>query len=125
MVLTGRAENHIRGVDDLDDTIARLIAYRDAGADCVYAPGLTHIGQIRNVVEAVGVPVNVLALATAPAIPELAAAGVRRVSTGSLLAGAAYGALYAAAKELVADGTSTYATGHIPGDVLRKALGDR
>ena len=39
MVLTGRAENHIRGVDDLDDTIARLIAYRDAGADCVYAPG--------------------------------------------------------------------------------------
>jgi 2-methylisocitrate lyase-like PEP mutase family enzyme len=125
MVLTGRAENHIRGVDDLDDTIARLIAYRDAGADCVYAPGLTHIGQIRNVVEAVGVPVNVLALATAPAIPELAAAGVRRVSTGSLLAGAAYGALHAAAKELVADGTSTYATGHIPGDVLREALGDR
>ena len=43
MVLTGRAENHIRGVDDLDDTIARLIAYRDAGADCVYAPGLTDI----------------------------------------------------------------------------------
>ena len=41
MVLTGRAENHLHGVDDLDDTIARLIAYRDAGADCVYAPGLT------------------------------------------------------------------------------------
>ena len=40
MVLTGRAENHIRGVDDLDDTIARLVAYRDAGADAVYAPGL-------------------------------------------------------------------------------------
>ena len=45
MVLTGRAENHIRGVDDLDDTIARLIEYRDAGADCVYAPGLTDIDR--------------------------------------------------------------------------------
>ena len=44
MVLTGRAENHIRGVDDLDDTINRLIAYRDAGADVVYAPGLTDLG---------------------------------------------------------------------------------
>ena len=62
LVLTGRAENHIRGVDDLDDTIARLIAYRDAGADVVYAPGLTDLEQIASVVEAVGMPVNVLAL---------------------------------------------------------------
>ncbi len=122
MVLTGRAENHIRGIDDLDDTIARLVAYRDAGADCVYAPGLTDIGQIKAVVEAVGVPVNVLALATAPAIPELAAAGVRRVSTGSLLAGAAYGALHAGGQELLTAGTSTYAGGHIPRDVLRDAV---
>ncbi len=123
MVLTGRAENHIRGVDDLDDTIARLIAYRDAGADCVYAPGLTDIDQITAVVEAVGVPVNVLALATAPPIPQLAAAGVRRVSTGSLLAGAAYGALHAAAQELADVGTSNYAVRHIPGAALRDALG--
>ena len=63
MVLTGRAENHIHGVDDLEDTIARLIAYRDAGADCVYAPGLTAAEQIAAVVDALGVPVNVLALA--------------------------------------------------------------
>jgi 2-methylisocitrate lyase-like PEP mutase family enzyme len=123
MVLTGRAENHIRGVEDLDDSISRLIAYRDAGADCVYAPGLTDIGQIRRVVEAVGVPVNVLALAAAPAIPELTAAGVRRVSTGSLLAGAAYGALHAGAQELLTAGTSTYAGGHIPRDALRDAVG--
>jgi 2-methylisocitrate lyase-like PEP mutase family enzyme len=122
MVLTGRAENHIRGVDDLDDTIARLIAYRDAGADCVYAPGLTDIDQIRTVVEAVGVPVNVLALATAPPIPQLAAAGVRRVSTGSLLAGAAYGALHTAAQELADAGTSNYAVRHIPRAVLQDAL---
>jgi 2-methylisocitrate lyase-like PEP mutase family enzyme len=123
MVLTGRAENHIRGVDDLDDTISRLIAYRDAGADCVYAPGLTDIAQITAVVEAVGVPVNVLALATAPPIPQLAAAGVRRVSTGSLLAGVAYGALHGAAQELADAGTSNYAVRHIPRAVLQDALG--
>jgi 2-methylisocitrate lyase-like PEP mutase family enzyme len=123
MVLTGRAENHIRGVDDLEDTIARLVAYRDAGADCVYAPGLTDIEHIARVVEAVGVPVNVLALATAPPTSQLAEAGVRRVSTGSLLAGAAYGALHAGAQELLAEGTSTYAAGHIPRDALRDALG--
>ncbi len=109
LVLTGRAENHIRGVDDLEDTIARLIAYRDAGADVVYAPGLTELAQIATVVEAVGVPVNVLALPTGPMIAELASIGVRRVSTGSLLAGAAYGALLAGANELLADGTSDYA----------------
>lgn len=123
MVLTGRAENHIRGVDDLDDTIARLVAYRDAGADCVYAPGLTDIGQIEAVVETVQCPVNVLALPAAPHTAELAAAGVRRVSTGSLLAGAAYGALHAGARELLDDGTSRYAAGHIVRDVLGKALG--
>src|SRR5262245_21997425 len=122
IVLTGRAENHIRGVDDLDDTIARLVAYRDAGADCVYAPGLTDIDQIKAVVDAVGVPVNVLALATAPPIPELAASGVRRVSTGSLLAGAAYGALLAGAEELLDPGTSNYAARHIPRDALARAL---
>ena len=62
LVITGRAENHIHGVDDLDDTIARLLAYRDAGAEVVYAPGLTDLEQIATVVAAVGVPVNVLAL---------------------------------------------------------------
>jgi 2-methylisocitrate lyase-like PEP mutase family enzyme len=121
--LTGRAENHIRGVDDLDDTIARLVAYRDAGADCVYAPGLTDIDHITAVVDAVGVPVNVLALGAGPPIPQLAAAGVRRVSTGSLPAGAAYGALHEAAVELLDVGTSNYAKRHIPRDALRDALG--
>ena len=67
---------------------------------------------------------NVLALATAPPIPQLAAAGVRRVSTGSLLAGAAYGALHEAAQELLESGTSNYAARHIPRDVMREALGD-
>jgi 2-methylisocitrate lyase-like PEP mutase family enzyme len=122
MVLTGRAENHIRGVDDLDDTIARLIAYRDAGADAVYAPGLTDLDQIAAVVEAVGVPVNVLALPNGPTLAELASVGVRRISTGSLLAAAAYGALAAGALGLLADGTSRYADRVVAREMLTAAF---
>jgi 2-methylisocitrate lyase-like PEP mutase family enzyme len=122
MVLTGRAENHIRGVDDLDDTIARLIAYRDAGADAVYAPGLSDIDQIAAVVDAVGVPVNVLALPNGPTVAELASVGVRRVSTGGALAGSAYGALMAGARELLTDGTSRYAESGVSREALRAAF---
>jgi 2-methylisocitrate lyase-like PEP mutase family enzyme len=122
LVITGRAENHIHGVDDLDDTIARLLAYRDAGAEVVYAPGLTDLAQIAAVVEAVGVPVNVLALPDAPALGELESAGVRRVSTGSLLTGAAYGALLAGANELRELGTSRYAESRVPRDTLVHAF---
>jgi 2-methylisocitrate lyase-like PEP mutase family enzyme len=122
MVLTGRCENHLHGVDDLDDTIARLIAYRDAGADAVYAPGLTDLDQIAKVVEAVGVPVNVLALTGGPGISELASVGVRRVSTGSLLAAAAYGVLMAGARELQTNGTSSYAENRVPSETLRAAF---
>jgi 2-methylisocitrate lyase-like PEP mutase family enzyme len=120
LVLTGRAENHIRGIDDLDDTIARLLAYRDAGADAVYAPGLVDLDQIRAVVDAVGVPVNVLALPSGPATSQLATAGVRRVSTGSLLAGSAYAALLADARELQAAGQVPSAG--VPRETLRGAL---
>ncbi len=109
MVLTARAENHLYGAADLDDTIARLVAYREAGADCLYAPGLTDAADIAAVVAAVRAPVNVLALPGAPGVPELRALGVRRVSTGSLLASAAYAALVAGARELLGPGTSEYA----------------
>jgi 2-methylisocitrate lyase-like PEP mutase family enzyme len=122
MVLTGRAENHLHGVGDLDGTIARLVAYRDAGADVVYAPGLVEIEQIAAVVRAVEVPVNVLALPAGPTIPELASAGVRRVSTGSLLARAAYGALISAARELLDQGTSHYAGGGVSSEALKTAF---
>ena len=106
-MLTARAENHLNGVDDLDDTIERLVAYRDAGADVVYAPGLRDLDQIARLVASVGVPVNVLLLASGPSVAELASVGVRRVSTGGALAGFAYGALVEGARELLADGTST------------------
>ena len=122
MLLTARAENHIRGVDDLDDTIARLVAYREAGADALYAPGLTDLEQIARVVAAVELPLNVLILPGGPTVAELEAVGVRRVSTGSLLAGSAYGALVEAANALRADGTAPPADGHVPRDTLRAAF---
>ena len=121
LVLTGRAENHIRGVDDLDDTIARLSAYRDAGADVVYAPGLIRSADIAKVV-ALGIPVNVLAL-PGSSLQELESIGVRRVSTGSLLAGAAYGALLAGARELRQDGTSHYGANGPSRETLEAAFG--
>jgi 2-methylisocitrate lyase-like PEP mutase family enzyme len=122
LVLTARAENHIHGIDDFDDTLARLLAYRDAGADAVYAPGLTRIDQIAAVVETVGLPVNVLALPGGPSIAELAAVGVRRVSTGSALTRASYGALVAGARELLDQGTSHYSAGGVSNDALRAAF---
>ena len=124
LVLTARAENHLHGVEDLDDTIARLSAYRDAGADAVYAPGLVDLDQIARVVDAVQTPLNVLALPSAPPISELASVGVRRVSTGSLLARAAYGALVAGGRELLASGTSRYAERGVSQDDLRTAFAD-
>ena len=122
MLLTGRAENHIRGVDDLDDTIARLLAYRDAGADAVYAPGLTDLEQIAAVGAAVEIPLNVLVLPGGPTVAELASVGVRRVSLGSLLAGAAYGALVEAADALRAEGIAPASSGHVPTKTLRAAF---
>jgi 2-methylisocitrate lyase-like PEP mutase family enzyme len=123
LVLTGRCENHIHGVDDLDDTMARLLAYRDAGADVLYAPGLTDLGQIAKVVDAVGSPLNVLALPATPSVPELGSVGVRRVSTGSLLARAAYGTLVDGAGELQSEGTSRYGEEGVPRELLARALG--
>jgi 2-methylisocitrate lyase-like PEP mutase family enzyme len=122
LLLTARCENHLHGIDDLEDTVARLTAYRDAGADAVYAPGLRALDEIAAVVEAVGVPVNVLALPGAPSLSELESVGVRRVSTGSLLAAAAFGALVEGADELLREGTSRYAERGIPRDALADAF---
>lgn len=123
LVLTGRAEAHLYGPADLDDTIGRLRAYRDAGADVVYAPGLTALADIEQVVRAVGCPVNVLAHPAGPSVPELAGVGVRRVSTGGALAWAAYGALHSAAAELLEQGTSTYTARSLTPDQRAAAFG--
>ena len=105
LVLTARAENFIRNNADLADTIARLQAYQEAGADVLYAPGLRAIRDIRAVVESVDRPVNVLALPGVPSVDELRAVGVARVSVGSAFANVAWGALVEAATELRVSGT--------------------
>ena len=93
MVLTARAENHAHGRHDLEDTIARLVAYQEAGADVLFAPRLRGIEQIREVLRAVDRPLNVLVWQEVPPVTELAPAGVSRVSVGSSFAFAAYGTL--------------------------------
>ncbi|TBU86549.1 isocitrate lyase/PEP mutase family protein [Phytopseudomonas dryadis] len=105
--LTARAENHLHGRADLDDTIRRLVAYAEAGADVLYAPGLTQVDEIRAVVEAVAPrPVNVLVGSPSLrlSLDELAQLGVRRVSLGSNLARVAYGAFLQAATTLACSG---------------------
>jgi 2-methylisocitrate lyase-like PEP mutase family enzyme len=107
-VLTARAENHIRGRDDLDDTIARLQAYQEAGADVLFAPGVIAVEDVRRVVDAVDRPVNVLLLPGGPSVPELAEAGAARISVGGAFAFAALGAAKRAAEELLGTGTTGY-----------------
>lgn len=109
MVLTARCELFDIGLPDLPETIRRLIAYRAAGADCLYAPGLQSPEDIRAVVEAVDAPLSVLAFEDTPSIGDLAALGVGRVSTGSRLASTAYRAALDGLAELCGSGTSTYA----------------
>ena len=98
-VLTGRAENQIRGNPDLDDTITRLQAYERAGADVLYAPGLTTWEEIRTVCEAVSKPVNVLARANLT-FDEMAEAGAQRISVGGALTWVAVAGLVSAAERI-------------------------
>jgi 2-methylisocitrate lyase-like PEP mutase family enzyme len=107
-VLTARAENHIHGRDDLNDTVARLQAYQAAGADVLFAPGLRALDDIRAVVSSVDRPVNVLVMPGCPSVAELAAVGVARISVGGAFAYAALAGLIAAARELKDHGTYGY-----------------
>jgi 2-methylisocitrate lyase-like PEP mutase family enzyme len=109
-VLTARAENFLHGRRDLDDTVRRLQAYAQAGADVLYAPGLASLEEIRTLGEAVDKPVNVLVglTGTSFTIAELQSAGVKRISVGGALARAALGALIEAAREMKESGTFTF-----------------
>jgi len=117
--LTARAENHIRGNPDLRDTIARLQAYEQAGADVLYAPGLRSGEEIRAVCEAVSRPVNVLAH-RGLSMREIVDAGARRVSVGGALTWVAVGAMAAAAERMRDDGDFSSLT---PPSRLREWLG--
>jgi 2-methylisocitrate lyase-like PEP mutase family enzyme len=114
-VITARAENHLHGRDDLDDTIARLQAYQGAGADVLYAPGPTSAEEIRAIVSSVDLPVNVLARPGSPPVAELALLGVSRISVGGSFAFAAIDAVVQAGQELLHEGTYGYAERAGPG----------
>ena len=110
-VFTARCENHLWGRDDLDDTIRRLQAFEAAGADVVYAPGLRDLEAIRTVCSAVDVPVNVVMglPGVTFGVRDLDDAGVKRISVGSAFARLVYGALMKAGREILDDGTFTFA----------------
>jgi 2-methylisocitrate lyase-like PEP mutase family enzyme len=109
--LTARAENYLHGRPDLKDTISRLQAYQEAGADVLYAPGLTSKEDIASVVKSVDRPVNVImGLRGAQlSVPELSALGVKRISVGSALCRTALGAFLRAAREMSEHGTFGFA----------------
>jgi 2-methylisocitrate lyase-like PEP mutase family enzyme len=108
VLLTGRSEGFIAGRPDLEETIRRLQAYAEAGADCLYAPGVDTAEQIAAIVAAVAPkPVNLLANAPFVTVAEAADLGVRRISVGGTLARTAWAGFLAAAEEIAADGTFT------------------
>ena len=127
VVLTGRSEGFIVERPDLDETIRRLVAYADAGADCLYAPGITTGEQIAALVSAVSPkPVNVLVSAAGPTVAGLAALGVRRVSVGSSLARVAWTAFMRAAGEIAEHGTfETFAEARAYSDINAVFRGTR
>jgi methylisocitrate lyase len=115
LVLTARSEGFIAGRPDLDETIRRLTAFAEAGADCVFAPGIRDEQQIRAIVSAVApTAVNVLVSTDFTTVARLADIGVRRISVGGALARAAWGAFLRAATEIAQEGTFTELTRGVP-----------
>ena len=125
ITLTARAENHIRGRNNLDDTIARLTAFCAAGAHAVYAPGLATLGDITQVATQVPSPLNVLLLPGGPTVDQLASVGVRRISVGSLLSYISYGALVFAATSLRDEGHLPMEATYLAGPVAHAAFRPR
>jgi 2-methylisocitrate lyase-like PEP mutase family enzyme len=121
VVLTARAECYLVGVRDVGEVVTRLRAYADAGADCLYAPGLATRDEMRAVVEAVAPkPVNVLAGASHPSTDELAVLGVRRVSLGSALARVAWNEVMRAANRIASEGRFDGLSLAVPGTELNR-----
>lgn len=123
-LLIGRAENFFVGRPDLDDTITRLKAYAEAGADCLYAPGIKTRAQIEAVVAAVApLPVNLLVGSTSEfTMQDIAAMGVRRVSIGGAMARAAWGGFLRAASDLAQNGRFDAFADAAPGSELNSAF---
>ena len=118
-VLTARSEGFVAGQPDLRETIRRLVAYAEAGADCLFAPGIRDKNDIATVVKAVAPkPVNVLVSSDFTNVTDLTQLGVRRISVGGALARAAWSGFLAAAKEIAEKGTFTQIARAIPGAEL-------
>jgi len=125
VLLTGRSEGFIVGRPDLDETIRRLVAYAEAGADCLYAPGIRSREEIEAVVRAVAPkPVNVLVGSDFATVASLAEIGVRRISVGGALARAAWGGFLRAAREIAQDGTFGGFAGATPFGELEAMFAD-
>ena len=108
VVLTGRSEGFVIGRPDIDETIRRLRAYAEAGADCLYAPRISELEDVSAVVASVSPkPVNLLLNAPFTTVGEAARLGVRRISVGGTLARTAWGGFLQAAREIADDGTVT------------------
>ncbi|GAB2740677.1 isocitrate lyase/PEP mutase family protein [Nocardioides pakistanensis] len=108
VLLTGRSEGFVAGRPDIDETVRRLRAYADAGADCLYAPRIERLDHVTAIVSAVAPkPVNLLVNAPFTTVGEAAQLGVRRVSVGGTLARTAWGGFLSAAKEIAEQGTFT------------------
>jgi methylisocitrate lyase len=124
-LLTARTEGHIVGRPDLAETIRRLTAFAEAGADCLFAPGLRDPADIGAVVRAVApAPVNVLVGGPFTTVAELAALGVRRISVGGALARAAWGAFLGAATEIATQGTFTALARAVPHPDIDRRFGE-
>mgnify|MGYP001336258662 CR=1 FL=1 len=121
VLLTGRCEAFLRGQKDLKLVIDRLTAYAEAGADCLYAPGISTPEEISAVVKAVHPkPVNLLVGAAGPSLKAAADLGIRRISVGGALARAAWGGFMRAAREMAEQGTFTELGNGFPGGELNK-----
>ena len=120
LVLTARAENHLRGIEDLDDTIERLRRYEKAGADVLYAPAVDSAEEITAIVNALESPVNVLARPAVPTVQELAEIGVGRVSVGGSFAFVSLAAAADAARELLEQGTYDFTARALEGSRLAR-----
>jgi 2-methylisocitrate lyase-like PEP mutase family enzyme len=124
VLLTGRCEGFLVGRPDLDMVIDRLKAYSDAGADCLYAPGIKTPEQITAIVKAVHPkPVNLLIGASGLSVAQAADLGIRRISVGGSLARTAWGGFMQAAREIAEQGTFTELSKGSPGDELNKMFG--
>ena len=124
VLLTGRSEGFIAGRPDLAETVRRLVAYAEAGADCLYAPGIKTMAEITAVVRAVAPKsVNVLVGSDFTTVEALAAAGVRRISVGGALARTAWTSFIGAAREIAEYGTFAGLARALPSSDVERAMG--